>query len=329
MVKVEFPNLFQVVRPELNALESYLQDDLQQAREGVREVVGHLLSGGGKRIRPALVFLAARFGHNVDASQIMKVAAATEMIHMATLIHDDILDEALLRRNVATVHTVWNRRVAILAGDYLFARSLGLLAETREPEATLIMSAVVRQMCDGEIQQNVAALGGDLPTEADYLDRIGKKTALFLAESCRLGALMAGAEEWKQRVLYTFGWSMGLGFQIVDDLLDFTATSVAFGKVVGGDLRSGVLTLPLIHGLVNSQEPERTRLTKLATARAAGQDEWAEMQSILGRSGSFAYAQDVAFRLVREAADSLGVLPANEAREALLSMASYVVEREA
>ena len=273
MVKVEFPNLFQVVRPELNALETYLQDDLQQARTGVREVVGHLLAGGGKRIRPALVFLAARFGRSADPDQIMKVAAATEMIHMATLIHDDILDEAMVRRNVATVHTVWSRRVAILAGDYLFARALGLLAETREPEATLIMSAVVRQMCDGEIQQNVAALDGELPTEADYLERIGKKTALFLAESCRLGALMAGAEEWKQRVLYTFGWSMGLGFQIVDDLLDFTATSVAFGKVVGVDLRSGVLTLPLIHGLVNSEEPERSRLTKLAQARAPGQDE--------------------------------------------------------
>ena len=329
MVKVEFPNLFQVVRPELNALETYLHDDLREAREGVREGVSHLLAGGGKRVRPALVFLAARFGKDAQSPQIMKVAAATEMIHMATLIHDDILDEALLRRGVATVHTAWNRRVAILAGDYLFARALGLLAETRQPEATLIMSSVVRQMCDGEIQQNVAAMSGDLPTEADYLDRIGKKTALFLAESCRLGALMAGAEEWKQRVLYTFGWSMGLGFQIVDDLLDFTATSVAFGKVVGIDLRAGVLTLPLIHALLNSEEPEKTRLAKLAQSGGGGQSEWSELQSILGRAGSFAYAQNVAQRLVTEAVDSLGVLPANEAKEALLSMASYVVEREA
>lgn len=324
---MDVQSLFHVIMPELGALERYLGETLDDADPSVKDVVTHLLAAGGKRIRPALVFLAAKFGRDPRTDRILPVAAAAELIHMATLVHDDILDEAVLRRGFATVHTEWSRRVAILAGDYLFAQAFRLLARTGEPRATEIMAKVVYDMCQGEIQQNVAALTGVDVNESAYMDRIGKKTAIFLAESCRLGAVMAGAEDWVVRVLQAFGWGLGLSFQIVDDVLDLTASSVAFGKAIGTDLRSGIMTLPVIHALTHS--PERSRLADIAKDRAHGDGDVEEVRGILGQAGSFAYAESVARRLIGDAVESLNRLPACEARDALLSMASFVVERHA
>lgn len=324
--ELEVQDLFRVIVPELGALEDYLRETLDDANPGVKEVVTHLLQAGGKRVRPALVFLAAKFGKVQDPRTLLPVAAATELIHMATLAHDDILDSAPLRRGHPTVHTAWNRRVGILAGDYLFAQAFRLLAGTGEPKVTTIMASVVYEMCQGEIQQNVDALRREGNDEKAYFDRIGKKTALFLAESCRVGAVISKADDWAERLLYTFGWSLGLGFQVVDDVLDLTASSVAFGKAIGTDLRGGILTLPVIHALANS--PDRERLEDIARAGAADDGAVEEVRGILGRSGSIAYAEATAKRLVDDAIDSLHRLPDCDAREALVSMASFVVQRQ-
>lgn len=317
--------LFRVIMPEMRSLEDYLEGTLGDADPSVRDVVTHLMRAGGKRIRPALVFLAAKFGGTFDLDRLLPVAAAAEIIHMATLAHDDIIDGAEVRRGLTTVHAEWSPQVAILAGDYLFAQGFRLLARTGEPRAVEIMANVVFEMCQGEIHESVAALTGADADEKAYLERIGKKTAIFLAESCRLGALMAGADEVTTRVLRMFGWGIGLGFQIVDDVLDLTSSSVAFGKTLGTDLRAGVLTLPVIHGLTHATDP---RLRDIAQGRAGGEGDMEELKDILGRSGSFAYAEGMARRFVGDAVRNLSLLPECDAREALLSMADFVVERE-
>lgn len=321
---LEVHEVYRSVKGELQALETYMAKELQGRDDAVEDVARYLLNAGGKRIRPALVFLAGQFGH-YDPDVLRPLAAATEFIHMATLAHDDVIDEAELRRGVPTVNARWNARISVLAGDYLFAKAFSLLASTGNPEVVGVMAHVVDEMCQGEIDQNLQSMGQKIPDEATYLDRIGKKTALFLAESCRSGALLAGADEKVTRALYTFGWGVGIGFQIVDDVLDFTATSLGFGKARGTDLKSGVITLPLIHAFLTS--PQKKRLERLALSGAGGVDV-EEVTGILGQSGSFDYAENLALDYVQQAKSTLLGLPACPAREALLSMANFVLERK-
>lgn len=321
---MEVHEVYRSVKGELQALEDYMAQELHGRDDAVEDVAQYLLKAGGKRIRPALVFLAGQFGE-YDPEVLRPLAAATEFIHMATLAHDDVIDEAELRRGVPTVNAHWNARISVLAGDYLFAKAFSLLASTGNPEVVGVMANVVYEMCQGEIDQNLQSMGQKIPDEATYLDRIGKKTALFLAESCRSGAVLAGADEKVARALYTFGWGVGIGFQIVDDVLDFTANSLGFGKNRGTDLKSGVITLPLIHAFLTS--PQKKRLERLALSGAGGVNV-EEVTGILGQSGSFDYAENLALDYVQQAKSTLLGLPACPARDALLSMANFVLERK-
>jgi heptaprenyl diphosphate synthase len=321
---LEWQGFFATVADDLRSLDAFLQETLQDPVAEVREVVTHLLRAGGKRLRPALVFLAARFGPLTKS--LIEVGAAVELIHMATLAHDDVIDEAPLRRGQPTIHARWNERIAILAGDYLFARAFTLLAETGDNRLVGLASSVVQTLCEGEIDQNVAILRGDIPDEKTYIERIGRKTAALIAEGCRMGALVSGAGEVVAEALWRFGYALGISFQIIDDILDFTGDALGFGKVPGGDLRSGVVTLPVIHALRTSAQAPKLR--RMIAAGALTDDDIRFVQHTLAASDSFHYAAQVAEEYIEMARNALWLLPEGPARDVLSQMADFVLARQ-
>lgn len=324
MEVLEWQGFFATVADDLRTLDSFLQETLQDPVAEVQEVVSHLLRAGGKRLRPALVFLAARFGPLTKS--LLEVGAAVELIHMATLAHDDVIDEAELRRGQPTIHARWNERIAILAGDYLFARAFTLLAGTGDNRLVRLMSSVVQTLCQGEIDQNVALLRGEIPDEKSYLDRIGRKTASLIAEGCRMGALVSGAGERVAEALWRFGYALGVSFQIIDDILDFTGDALGFGKVPGGDLRSGVITLPVIHALRTSGEAPR--LLELIRRGTMTDNDITFVQHVLAAGGSFHYAAQVAEEYIEMAREALRTLPEGQTKDVLYQMADFVLARQ-
>ncbi len=322
---LDLRSVFADIAADLSEVEEYLAQILDEGPQAVRDVALHLLRAGGKRLRPALVLFGAKFG-NYAFENVRPVAAAAELIHMATLAHDDVIDRAELRRGKPTVHALWGEHTAVLTGDYLFAKAFSLLSEVPVGRVVGIMADVVYRMCSGEIAQNVQSRENVLPNEDQYLDRIAQKTAVFIAESCRVGAAASGAPGDVQQALYDYGYAMGMGFQIIDDLLDLTAETQTLGKAIGSDLRAHVITLPVIHGLRQSQRSAELR--EIAESADVSGESVSTVREILGQSGSFSYAEELAHRFIDTAKRSIRPLIDVPAKASLLTMADFVLERQ-
>ena len=316
-------DLFGEIGPDLARVEEELHAQLQSENDVLVELSTHLLRSGGKRLRPALVLLAARpFDYQPD--RVVPVAAAVELLHMATLIHDDIVDGADLRRGVPTVNAKWGVGVSVLLGDYLFARAFSILAATGDNRVVRAMADVVFRMSEGELEHSFEAFDLDR-AEARYLSHIDKKTATFIGECCRVGAMLGGAgEEWAE-ALRRYGWSIGMGFQIVDDILDFAGSARELGKPPGTDLQSGVITLPVLYALQSGAQGaelrsliERRRFDKSALERAV---------AIVRSSGALENAYQVAMRYIEDAKRMLEALPAGDVRDRLMHIADFVARR--
>lgn len=281
------------------------------------------MQGGGKRLRPALVLLGGRFCLPEDPERVVGLATAVELIHMATLVHDDIVDRSTTRRGQDTVNARWGDRMAVLTGDYLFGCAFTLVAEWGNGAVINNLSRCVMEMAKGEILQ-FGRVRRFRETEADYLEWIERKTALFIAESTQMGALATGAPEEIVGSLWRYGRALGLCFQIVDDLLDLTASTERIGKPAGGDIRNGATTLPLIHALRESDERER-----LLAILKDGQSEESvrEALGILKRAGSLDYATSRATSFAAAAHRELTDLPDIPARQALADMAQHLLHR--
>ena len=312
------------VREDLLRVDEAIAVALQAVGPLTGEVAVHLLQAGGKRLRPALVLMAGGCA-GADPAALIPVAAAAEIVHMATLVHDDMVDGSGLRRGTPTVHAKWGEATGVLAGDYLFARGFTMLAETGNNRVVRIMADVVSRMCAGEIRE--LSEQWQACDEAAYLDRIDAKTAYFIAECCRLGAVAAGAPARVEEALAAYGSAVGLSFQITDDLLDLTGSAEALGKPAGADLRAGVVTLPVIHALHHA--PEADEILSMLAARRVDDDEVERVRDIAERAGSVSYARTRAVELAREAQARLVGLPASVARDTLSSLAAYLVERSA
>lgn len=314
-------HLFDVVEPEMQQVDALLDRVVSDENPLVEQVAAYLRAAAGKRIRPALVLLSAAAA-GADPAQSVPIAAAVELIHMATLVHDDIIDRATLRRGRPALYRAFNEQVAVLAGDFLFARAFQLLADTRQPSVVRTAADVVHAMCVGEIQQNLER--GTPPTEAQYFSRIEAKTATFLAASCRLGALAADAEPAVVEALGRYGWHVGMAFQLIDDLLDLTADPEILGKEVAADFRQGVVTLPVMYALSHTRYPEELKAvlsspeTRTATEAITG---------LLEESGALHYVQERAHTLVQEAKAALAGLVPSPARDTLMRLADFVVAR--
>ncbi|MEW8978745.1 MAG: polyprenyl synthetase family protein [Symbiobacterium sp.] len=317
-------DVFATIADDLRRVETAIEAALSTREKMLEEVSIHLLRAGGKRIRPALVILSSRFP-GVSLDKVIDVAVAVELIHMATLVHDDVVDNATLRRGRPTVNAIWDNQVSVLVGDYLFAKSFTLLSETGNNRVVRLMSEVVREMSQGELAQMASYFDVE-QTEEDYFKRIAQKTGYLIAEACRLGAVMAGAGEEEVDAVYEYGMGIGLSFQIADDLLDFFGDESTLGKPVCGDLKIGILTLPVIHALHHS--PMRGELREIIGTRSIGAAEVERVKEILAASGSFDYAREKAREHIDRAVRALERVPTLTTRPVLKTLADFVVNRK-
>lgn len=316
-------DMFAAVRPVLDEIESCIALELGEGGGLVGALGTHLL-GGGKRLRPALV-VQAGLAAGGEAQRLVPVAAACEIIHMATLVHDDLIDDADRRRGVPTVHVKWGVPTSVLLGDRLFAKGFSMLAATGDPIVVRLMSEVVSQTCAGEIEEIEAQWDAETTVEA-YYRRIRAKTGVFITECCRMGAVVAGAAPAVEQALAAYGEAVGDCFQLVDDLLDLTASESVLGKPTGSDLRAGVFTLPVLLAL---RGPRGADLRRLLAARPLGDPAVAQIVELLGSTGTLREAAGTAVGLARRAQEALASLPDSPQRRALWALAAELSHRVA
>ncbi|MCI7064332.1 MAG: polyprenyl synthetase family protein [Mitsuokella jalaludinii] len=255
--------MFDVIKGDLEVLEQGLQEAVTSTNDLVTEVGMHIVTSGGKRIRPALCLLSARGGRAFDLPHVLPLAEALELIHTASLVHDDVIDEADTRRGAATANARWNNQVAILSGDYIFARAFTLIAEEGyDPYVSKRLADLVCNLSVGEIIQDHAVYQASRGM-ADYYERIQKKTADFLEICCELGAMVGGMDREAMKKLAEYGHCIGMAFQITDDLLDIEQTAETIGKPAGNDIRQGIVTLPVIRAIETS--PDAEELERIVT----------------------------------------------------------------
>lgn len=317
------PALEAEIRAGLTAVEGLLLESVKSDYPFVTETSRHLVEAGGKRFRPLVVLLAAQFG-DAHAPGVVPSAVVVELTHLATLYHDDVMDEATLRRGATSANTRWGNSVAILTGDFLFAKASDLLADLG-PECVRIQARTFERLVQGQIRETVGAADGVDPVE-HYLRVLADKTGSLIGTCGRFGAMLAGADETTVEVLARFGERIGVAFQLSDDLLDIASESSESGKSPGTDLREGVRTLPALLAL-GSSDPGSARLRELLAGPLTDDAPHAEALALLRAHPAMAQARAETARWADDARQSLAPLPTGPAKDALLHLCDLVVDR--
>lgn len=318
-------DLYAKLKKDINLIEKELERSIDVDHPVLREASLHLLKAGGKRIRPVFVLLGAKFGQ-YDLGRVKFVAVPLELIHMASLVHDDVIDDANTRRGQLTVRSKWDNRVAMYAGDYIFAKALSIVTQLPDPSIHRIMSNALVEMSIGEMEQ-IRFFFHTGQTVRDYMLRIKRKTALLLAISCQLGAIAAGAPEQTAKRLYDFGYYTGMAFQIRDDLLDLCGTEKEIGKPPGSDIKQGNITIPVIFALQNPQL-RPALLEEISRIEACdGQTDISAFLNMIRRSEGISRAEAMASTYIDKAIRSLEGLPDIQAKKDLVSIAHFVGNR--
>ena len=317
------PALYAPIREEFDQVEQVFREELRSDHPFVDGLIKYGFRLGGKRLRPALVLLSARACGHVGREHII-LAAALEMIHTATLVHDDVLDEATMRRHLDTVNVRWDNETSVLLGDYLFARSLCLAGSLNDAYACRALGDASRGMCEGELLQ-VESRGNYSLSEQQYFDIITGKTAALTACCCRLGAHYAGAEPKVVEAMVRYGLQLGIAFQIADDLLDVLGDEATVGKSLGTDLLKQKSTLPLIRLLDQASPTQRQDL--LAKLSNSDNHHREILRPWWDRSDAIAYTRDMAAQFSRRACQELAAVPSSPAQESLRGLAEFVVNR--
>ncbi|CAA9275492.1 MAG: Solanesyl diphosphate synthase [uncultured Blastococcus sp.] len=307
----------------LARVESALAEAVGSEHAFIREAAGHLMSAGGKRFRPMLALLAAQLG-DPEAPGVTESAVVCELTHLATLYHDDVMDEAAVRRGAPSANSRWTNSIAILTGDLLFARASDLLADLG-PEAVRIQAQTFERLVTGQIRETVGAEVGVDPI-AHYLDVLADKTGSLVATSARFGASFAGLDGSLVRELTAFGEEVGVAFQLSDDLLDIVSQGGTSGKSPGTDLREGIATLPALFALAGD-DPAEARLRELVVRPVTDDGEHAEALELLRSSAALERANEVLAQYADRARARLAGIPAGDVRDALSALCDYVVTR--
>jgi octaprenyl-diphosphate synthase len=315
------------VAEELQDIETALAADLGARLELVRMIAGHTLFAGGKRLRPLLMVLAAKLC-GVPGQGCARLSTIFEYLHTATLLHDDVVDGASVRRGKPAGHVVYGAPAAVLVGDFLLARTGVIAAETGSLEIILAMSEVIGTMSEGELQQMQNAGRADL-SEAEYEEVIYRKTAVLMETACKTGALFAGAPKDSVACLGEYGRRLGLAFQMKDDLLDYESSQEAMGKPVGQDLAEGKMTLPLIAALARAPENDAEKVRRIVTERKAGPDEFAYVRRLIQETGGMETTRKRAAFHIDKAREALAGFPDTRERQLLLKLADYILVLEA
>ncbi|MBI4891420.1 MAG: polyprenyl synthetase family protein [Acidobacteria bacterium] len=315
-----------LVEDDLARVEAEFRLEAVGSIEAVSQIAQYLQSNGGKRLRPILLLVSCRlFGE--PSPEAVRLAAIVELIHTATLVHDDVIDEAKTRRGKPSANVRWGNQTSVLAGDWLYMQAFQIALRLRSFEILDLLITLTQQMVDGELLQ-LERIGKIGITEADALELIDHKTASLFAACTRLGAIAAGSTQEQQAVLGEFGWNLGMAFQIVDDILDFTSKESVLGKPVGNDLREGKVTLPLTYALQQAAPEERAAVERVLTGGGYAEVSVDDIRRILDRHDGIAKARARAQEFIAKSRALLESFPDGAARSALFAATSLIADRD-
>jgi octaprenyl-diphosphate synthase len=317
--------VFDLLRDDLRAIERELSRDAVSNVGSITEIVDYLREGGGKRIRPSLLLLAAK-SQGYTGQGAIRLGAVVEMVHTATLVHDDIIDGADTRRGRPSANTTWGNAKCVLAGDWLYMQAFRVALEERNFRVLDLLISLTQQMVEGELIQ-METLGRAV-TESEYNELIYRKTACLFQVSMRLGSVLAESTPEVEEQMGDYGRTLGMAFQIVDDVLDLTASEEVLGKPVASDLREGKATLAVIHSLENGTAADRDAILQVLEDQSFERVQHEHILEILTRNQSVEYAMAAAFRCSEAARTALACLPDTEFKRALLWVPDFVVARD-
>lgn len=318
--------MFYIIKKDLSVLEKLLYETVESPVDLITQIGQHLIASGGKRIRPALYLLATKSSDNVDKKHIMPLAMALEMIHTASLVHDDVLDNAATRRGSATANAKWGNNIAVLTGDYLFAKAFAAIAKNDYgPRISERLAFIICDLSEGEILQNHC--GYTIPENLEiYYDRIAKKTANFIAASCEMGAIVANLPEKNIAALHEYGYCIGMAFQIVDDILDLTSDSKKIGKPAGNDILQGVITLPVIYAYHHSNQAKE--LKNIVENRNMSLEDLSCAIDIVKKSGGIEFSKEKVNEYLRRAHEVLPDDLPKSIRKSFDEIADFIGNRD-
>lgn len=316
--------IYQDFQMDLKHIEYDLINSLQTEQKDLHAASLHPLKAGGKRLRPLFVLLAGQFG-NGDKDKLNKLATAMELIHMATLVHDDVIDHSSTRRGQKTVRALWDDQIAVTTGNFIFSRALEQISEFKDPVIHQLFSSILLHMCKGEILQS-RDLFNINQSLRHYLHRIKRKTAILFAISCQLGSLVTKADPQITQMLYTYGYYVGMAFQLIDDVLDFEGTEDVIGKPAGSDLRQGNITLPVIYALEYASNKESERIKRYIMTYGESES-IEEILSIVHQAGGIQYTKELAKRYLHKANLITTELPECRAQYSLQWITHFLANR--
>jgi octaprenyl-diphosphate synthase len=316
----------ELVAEEMKVVESEMAKNLLSEIAMIPTVSRHLIASGGKRFRPVLLLLCAHLcGYH--GPRAAPLASTIEFIHTATLLHDDVVDRASVRRGTASANSVWGNGASVLVGDFLFTKSFSLIVEDGDLDILKVISVATTRMSEGEVMQLVK-MGDPATTEKDYYYVVTNKTAVLISAACQIGGILGAAPPEKEKALTDFGLNIGIAFQLMDDLLDYISAKETLGKAIGQDLNEGKITLPLIQALKVCPQEEKERLRQIILNRDRGELDLEYVRKAVKGCGAIEYTIQAAENFVTQAKDSLAPFQPTREKEALFSLADYAIRRK-
>ena len=324
---IDLAQIFEPIRADLEKVDQEFVRHVQSKVDLIPKIGTYIQTSGGKRVRPAVLLMASRLcGYEGDRAILY--AAVVEFIHTATLVHDDIIDDSDLRRGRLAVHSRWGNDITVLLGDYLYIKSMALALTHDTLDIVRLLCDVTLRMIEGELYQ-LTKNGDAAISEEEHFDIIRRKTAYLFGGCAEIGGMLGKVGAEKEAALREYGFNLGVTFQLVDDLLDFTGDARAVGKPVGGDLREGKVTLPLIHMLQQSPDGRAAAIVReVIASRTVTPEQWNELLRQLKEHASIDYAQRRAVEFAERAKKPLYAFPPSSERDALLALPDYVLSRD-
>ncbi len=314
-----------LIGEDLKNVELQFKKDLHSDVPLIKKVSEYVISSGGKRIRPMLLILSAYLS-GYRGNRHVPIASVIEFIHTATLLHDDVVDNANLRRGLASANSLWGNQASVLVGDFLYCRSFALMVADGDLQILKLLANATTVLAEGEVLQLIYTKNPDV-TEEQYVDVVRCKTAILLSAACQAGAIMGGVSPEQEAGLRDFGMELGIAFQMVDDSLDYSASEKEFGKTIGHDLEEGKITLPLIHALKHCTADERTRVAEVVRKEQITGDDFGMIFDLVGKYGGIEYTLEKAKEYSDRSKRYLDVFSDSPEKAALLKLSDYIVTR--
>lgn len=323
---MEIHKTLELIADDLARVEEELKKSLKSVVQLISTVGEYILRSGGKRLRPILLLLTARLCGYKGPHNIL-LASVVELIHTATLLHDDVVDNADLRRGLTSANSVWGNEESVLIGDFLYSKSFLMAIGCNDLKILSVLSDATTDMAEGMVFELVKTNDTET-TEEEYLRLITDKTAVLIAAACQVGGILGGVDEEREKALRDYGMNLGIAFQLMDDRMDYVSNEEDFGKTIGTDLQEGKVTIPLIKALRECTGEERKALTGLLGAESIGEEDLQMALELINRYGGIEYTLNKASEHVAMAKENLGIFDDSVEKDALLTIADYVIERE-